>query len=59
MSKNVIKWIVEEVDRTGRITFRETYEDSGEAFDVYKQLTERNKDTVVSVTRDTKRFLTE
>jgi hypothetical protein len=60
MSKNVESWIVEEVDtQSGRKLYSQSFTDRQEAYDVYKQLSESNPNTLVSVTKNTKRLLVE
>lgn len=60
MSKNVESWIVEEVDtQSGKKLYCQTFNDRQEAYEVYKQLSENNSDTLVSVTRNIKRLLVE
>ena len=60
MNGNVETWIVEEVDTTtGRKTYSQVFTDRNEAYETYKYLSETNPNTLVSVTRQTKRLLTE
>ena len=60
MNGNVETWIVEEVDTTtGRKTYSQIFNDRNEAYETYKYLSETNPNTLVSVTRQTKRLLTE
>lgn len=60
MNGNIEAWIVEEVDTaTGRKTFSQVYNDRTEAYETYKYLSETNSNTLVSMTKQTKRLLVE
>ena len=60
MSGNIETWLVEEVDTTtGRKTFSQVFTDRIEAYETYKYLSESKPDTLVSVTKQTKRLLVE
>lgn len=60
MNGNVETWIVEEVDTTtGQKTFSQVYTDRIEAYETYKYLSETNANTLVSMTKQTKRLLVE
>ena len=59
MNRLMEKWLVEEVDARGQVLYSEVFETTVEAYEMYKQLTEARFDTVVSVTKQTKKLLTE
>lgn len=46
------KWIVEEKDASGNVTYKQEFTDHEEALSMYKYLKESNSDTCVSILPD-------
>ena len=59
MSKNVEKWIVEEVDALTGIKTTKEYDSYDDALDVYNHLKLRNEHNMVSMEKSKKRLLME
>ena len=59
MSKNVGKWIVEEVDVLTGITTTKEYDSYDDALDVYNDLKLKNEHNLISMEKSKKRLLME
>jgi hypothetical protein len=57
MTKNVVKWVVEEVSN-GEVLFEQSFDDYKDALEVYESLKEKS-DSNVSLHKSTKKLLTE
>jgi len=57
---NVVKWLVEEKDSdTGEVTYSQEFISFDEAMTVYRDLTNRRDDTLVSIEKSEKKLLME
>ena len=59
MSKNVTKWIVEEVGKDGKVVFLGNYDTYEEARDAYNYLKEQHNDNTLTIQKSEKKLLIE
>jgi hypothetical protein len=59
MSKNVAKWIVEEVDALTGIKTTKEYDSYDDALDVYNDLKLKNEHNLISMEKSKKKLLLE
>lgn len=56
---NVVRWLVEEKDATGNVTYSQEFNSYDEAVGVYNDLKLKREDTTVSVEKTEKKLLLE